>query len=220
MPKATFYNLPEEKRLIIEQIAADEFADRGFEAASISQMVSRAGIAKGSFYQYFEDKSDLFQHLVNRVAEEKKIRLKENHPPDPTMDFFATLRWMFKTGFEYNANQSRINQAVSRVLFGEGLFLGPMFQEARESSARMWTAMIQQAAERGELSRDVSPEVAAFVVETLINSLGMFILNQQSINRDDLIHGNIDWLNSDQSAQIVESLLRILENGLRNRGSE
>lgn len=220
MPKSTFENLSEEKRRLIEQIAADEFAERGFESASISHMVSQAGIAKGSFYQYFNDKQDLFLHLVNRVAEEKMERFKNQQPPDPNMDFFSMLRWMFKVGFEYNASQSRINQAVSRVLFGEGQFLGPMFKEARDASARMLTGMIQQAADRGELARDVSPEVAAFVVETLLNSLGLFILNQQSVNQGDLQHGDMDWLRSERSAQIIDDMLLILENGLRSRESK
>jgi AcrR family transcriptional regulator len=41
-----FYNLPNEKRALIEEVAIDEFAEHGFEGASISAMVSRAGIAK------------------------------------------------------------------------------------------------------------------------------------------------------------------------------
>jgi TetR/AcrR family transcriptional regulator len=215
MPKQTFFNLPDDKRRLIEQIAADEFAEHGYEAASISQMVSRAGIAKGSFYQYFEDKQDLFMHLVDLVQEEKLATFKDRQAPEPDMDFFSTLRWMFEAGFEYAAAQSRLNQAVSRVLFGEGLFMGQLFKEAREVSSRMFATMIQKAAERGELDTAVDPETGAFVVETLINSLGLFILNQQHLSEEDLLRGGIDWLHSDRARQIIDSVLFILEHGLR-----
>ena len=59
MPKITFFNLPDEKRQLILDIAIDEFAENDFANVSISRIVARAGIAKGSFYQYFEDKDDL-----------------------------------------------------------------------------------------------------------------------------------------------------------------
>jgi hypothetical protein len=54
----TFSNLPEEKRQRILRIAIDEFADNDYDSASVSRIVARAGIAKGSFYQCFVDKDD------------------------------------------------------------------------------------------------------------------------------------------------------------------
>jgi AcrR family transcriptional regulator len=71
MPKQTFFNLPEEKRQTIIDVAIEEFAENGFEAASINRIVANSGISKGSFYQYFEDKLDLFMHLVDILAQEK-----------------------------------------------------------------------------------------------------------------------------------------------------
>jgi AcrR family transcriptional regulator len=38
-----------------------------FSEASINQIVRRAGIPRGSFYQYFEDKNDLFICLMEQV---------------------------------------------------------------------------------------------------------------------------------------------------------
>ena len=220
MPKQTFYNLPEDKQRLIEQVAIDEFAEYGFEGASISKMVSVAGIAKGSFYQYFEDKHDLFMHLVNLAAQAKMAYFKDRQPPDPNMDFFAYLRWLFEAGFEYASTQSTLNQAVSRVLFGEGLFMGEMFKTARESSSKMFTEMIQQATHRGYINPNIDPSVAAFVVETLLNSLGMFILGQQPVSREDLSRGNMDWLSSERARQIIDSMLLVIEHGLRNQAKE
>ena len=73
MPKQTFLNLSHEKRQTIVNAAADEFSEYGFEAASINRIVANSGISKGSFYQYFEDKTDVFRHLVDVLANEKAI---------------------------------------------------------------------------------------------------------------------------------------------------
>ena len=51
MPTQTFWNLPSEKRDALIAIAVEEFASNDYDAASISRIVARAGIAKGSIYQ-------------------------------------------------------------------------------------------------------------------------------------------------------------------------
>jgi AcrR family transcriptional regulator len=83
MPKTTFFNLPEEKRRLILDLAIEEFAERDYKSASISNIVARAGIAKGSLYQYFEDKHDLYLYLIELAGEEKKVFLASHPPPDP-----------------------------------------------------------------------------------------------------------------------------------------
>ncbi len=49
MPKQTFYNLSEDKRKTLENVAIDEFADNGFDKASINTIVEKSGISKGEF---------------------------------------------------------------------------------------------------------------------------------------------------------------------------
>ena len=216
MPKQTFLNLPAKKRRRIEAAAADAFFEYGYQAASISQIVAQAGIPKGSFYQYFADKQDLFMHLVHVVGQEKQAFFQGLQPPTPDMDFFRYLRWLFKAGYAYAAVQSKGNQAVSRVLFGEGLFLGEAFCQLREASTQTFNALVKQAVERGEITQAVDPAVSAFVIETLLNSLGLFILTQQPLNREELQQGALDWLYSARAQKIVDDLLHVLEYGLRN----
>ena len=66
----TFLNLPEEKRNRILDAAWAEFTAVPFAGASVNQIIRRAGIPRGSFYQYFEDKSDLFNYLMDTVREQ------------------------------------------------------------------------------------------------------------------------------------------------------
>ena len=53
MPTKTFHNLPEAKRLKVEEAAIAEFSANPLQSASVNAIVKNAGIAKGSFYQYF-----------------------------------------------------------------------------------------------------------------------------------------------------------------------
>lgn len=75
MPKPTFLNLSGEKRQWITDCAVDEFAEHGYATASISRIVAAADIAKGSFYQYFEDKEDLYGYVIDYAIVARKMRI-------------------------------------------------------------------------------------------------------------------------------------------------
>ena len=70
MPKDTFYNLSEEKKKRIFDAAVREFSTRRFSEASINQIVKNAGIPKGSFYQYFADKEDIYLYVGEEMSKD------------------------------------------------------------------------------------------------------------------------------------------------------
>ena len=65
----TFLRLPEEKRNRFLEAAWEEFTSVPFEEASINKIVRRARIPRGSFYQYFSGKEDLFFYLQGSMLE-------------------------------------------------------------------------------------------------------------------------------------------------------
>jgi AcrR family transcriptional regulator len=64
MVRKRFHDLETERRETILAAAAAEFADRGYEGASVNRIIGVAGISKGSLYYYFEDKEDLFATVM------------------------------------------------------------------------------------------------------------------------------------------------------------
>ncbi len=71
MTRSTFTRLPESKRKVFINVCLDEFAAHCYEGASISGIVKKLGIAKGSIYQYFTDKADLYEHLLTLSLDRK-----------------------------------------------------------------------------------------------------------------------------------------------------
>ena len=65
----TFLHLPEEKRDRFLEAAWEEFTTVSFPEASINQIIRRAGIPRGSFYQYFAGKEDLLFYLMGLAGE-------------------------------------------------------------------------------------------------------------------------------------------------------
>lgn len=75
MPRQTFYNLPVEKKEVLVEAGEKEFSRVPLFEASIANIVKDAGIPRGSFYQYFDDKEDLYFYILKQYATEKKIQL-------------------------------------------------------------------------------------------------------------------------------------------------
>jgi len=75
LPSQTFFNLTEEKQKTIHLAAMNEFSKVEFSKASINQIIKDAGIPRGSFYMYFEDKDDLFNYCIQSLMDELRIAL-------------------------------------------------------------------------------------------------------------------------------------------------
>ena len=76
MPKPTFFNLNTTKREKIEKALEDEFSRESFEKASISNIIIKAEIPRGSFYQYFEDKDDAINYVIQNYMKKEKEAIK------------------------------------------------------------------------------------------------------------------------------------------------
>ncbi len=78
MPTERFYNLPKEKKEIIIKAAKDEFIQVPFEKVSINRIIKHAGISRGSFYTYFEDKHDLLAYIFEDAGDNFQCAWESN----------------------------------------------------------------------------------------------------------------------------------------------
>jgi AcrR family transcriptional regulator len=214
MPKPTFFNLPEEKREKIVSAAVDEFIEYGLENASTNRIVENSGISKGSFYQYFEDKQDVFKHLLALLEQEKLEYFRDKHPPSMNLDTFEYFRWMIKVGMEFNTVNPRMVQAISRVMFGEGLYYAN-FDNVRDRTTQGLQAIIKQAVARGEIDPSVDVELAVMIMETWSNAISNYILNEGMKQKDIM-----KWVRSAKVQERIDKMLYVMEYGLRKTESQ
>lgn len=67
MPSDRFNRLDNNKHQRIMDAAIDEFLKSGYNEASINRIIKEAEISRGSFYTYFADKHELFDHIFNKM---------------------------------------------------------------------------------------------------------------------------------------------------------
>jgi len=174
MPRETFFNLADEKREHIVDIAIEEFAEYDYQNVSISRLVQRAGIAKGSFYQYFEDKEDLFRYLLALAAEEKQAFLSEP-PPDPQMDIFEYLRWLMHEGLRFEFAHPRLSQVGYRAITGNG-YPPAFIEQFKAQGMAYFRQLVALGKEQGVITPEIDDDLAAFLFNTVFTELGQYIV--------------------------------------------
>jgi TetR/AcrR family transcriptional regulator len=216
VPKETFFNLPAEKRQLFLDVAIAEFAANDYKNASVSNIVARAGIAKGSFYQYFDDKRALYFYLLQLGAEEKKRFLAEAQPPDPNMKLFDYLHWLVHQGARFDLSRPGLAQVAYRALitdrpFGDEAF-GQMVQMARE----FYRGLVRRGIAEGSIDVNIDVDLAVYVFGSLFNNFGRHIMERQEVSPEALSDGSVDIRTLDFEG-LTAQLIDILAHGLAPR---
>lgn len=213
MPKPTFFNLSEEKRHSLLEIAIEEFASNNYNNASISRIVARAGIAKGSLYQYFEDKKDLYLYLLDLATEEKMAFFNAHPPPDPAAGLFPTMRWMVEMGTRFQFSNPRLVQVAYRALYSDVPFPDEVARRMQSASDATMQQMIEMGVEAGSIDPQVNPEMATFVFSAVMTGLGEFLFRRGLVDTDALEERGIAEL-VDVTRDLIDDIFYILEHGM------
>jgi AcrR family transcriptional regulator len=212
MPKSTFLNLPTEKRERICAVALEAFLEDGYDNASITQIVAQAGIAKGSFYQYFEDKADLFRYLLELAGQEKARFLAT--PPSADLPPFDYLRALLRGSLHFEVSNPRLARLVASVTMGGGPESIALRQEVEEAAYRFYRQLLQRGIAEGHLAADLNLEVATFICAETSMRLGSYILSQVDVSPEELVYGAQNAARVEEVEAIYDAYLRILEKGM------
>lgn len=205
MPKETFFNLPEEKRDKILDVAMTEFEHLGFDNTSINQIVAKAGISKGSFYQYFEDKKDLFKHILSLILEKKMTYITPAMMNPLKHNFFTVIRDMNLSGLRFAKENPRFTAIGSWLLKD---FKKPIYKEfisENQGQAHdVYVMLLNNAIERGEVRADIDVDFTARMIFKLSSEL---IIDEINLNTDN-------W--TDDVIGVLDKFMKLIENAIAN----
>ncbi len=205
MPKQTFFNLPEDKREHILRVASAEFAEKGYKASSISAIVAEARIAKGSFYQYFEDKDDLYIYIIVTMIAEKKLAAfeAERHRLEE-----LTLTEFLRLVFHRQAEIFQKDPALIKIALDLNKMTGePVYAEAMRQcypmSENVFTPFILCEISHGHLDPDVNVSMLNYM---LMNS-GQYVTElYKALGPEALTRSYIDKLVDDMEYILTKGI--------------
>jgi len=212
MPQDTFFNLPEDKRNLIISSAVDEFSKAGYNTASINQICKKSNIAKGSFYQYFKEKLDLYVYIMTLAIKEKvnffSTAIEESH----NLTFIEQFRLLFLKGIEFakkHPQYAALGEQFSKE--NDESAKSAVIKEGDKQSEVLFIQMIENAKTKGEIDSSVDSLALSMLLQSLTGAVNKYMLNK---------FGNIGYeYNEDDVNNFVDSLLHILFNGIRNNSN-
>jgi AcrR family transcriptional regulator len=166
------------------------FARKGYHRTNVADIIARAGIARGTFYLYFQNKKDLFEELLEQVVGELTTRIQRLRVgpeyPDPVqqlrdnlgrvLDYVLAERELtdillnHSTGFDRELDE-KIQDFYDRIaaLIQRSLDLGIQMNLVRESNTRATSYAILGGIKEviGMLSRSRGTDTSEFVEEIL-----------------------------------------------------
>jgi AcrR family transcriptional regulator len=90
VPRARFQTADPAMQERLLTAAKEELARGGVEGASLNRILERAGVSKGSFYYYFDDKADLVLAVLVELSD-RLYPTTEIAMPNSAEEFWATV---------------------------------------------------------------------------------------------------------------------------------
>lgn len=173
MPKETFYRLPDEKRERVMAATEREFLENSFEAASINRIIKEAAIPRGSFYQYFEDKKDIFLYIVSTHKNEA-FGFVESFIKDSDGDVFSFMRKAID--FMISAECSEKVEGMKRIFSQPWVFdmIVSDTMKGKQEEANTPKGIMFKYIDKNQLNVENDDELIALINIFASISLGLF----------------------------------------------
>jgi AcrR family transcriptional regulator len=211
MPKETFFNLPLEKQEKVIRAAINEFLKHGFEKGNVGDIAKNAEVAKGSIYQYFENKKELFLYSVrwsielfaNKYGKYINVKSKDTD----IFDFFyknAKDMWL----------QMRDEREI--VIFIQNVFLGKYNSLTDESmdymikvSDQYLLSLIKNGKENGSIRKDIDDKILSLFITGVSFKIKEYMMNKARGLGEDIIDEDFEV-----NEKEIKALIELLKNGM------
>ncbi len=164
MPKPTFFNLSEEKRNRIFNAAVKEFAARRFNEASINKIIKEAKIPWGSFYQYFDDKEDLYRYVYTEILRKKRDIVYNREIIDLNSNVFDICIQSVKASYEWGKANPEYNNLGLLV----DIDFSDVAIELRTMANESLKKLIERDKQRGLIRTETDTDLVVEIIATLI----------------------------------------------------
>lgn len=169
MPTETFFRLPQQKRERLMRAVNAELARVPFSALSINRIIREADISRGSYYQYFRDRDDLYEYLLagyracmQQSAEQTLLNQRG--------DVFLTVL----AGFDESVRFARVSDNITVMQHLFSFRQPPDFLKHQGASGAPYTLLIDNLPliDRSKLNCE-SDEDLMHILEILLSQLAL-----------------------------------------------
>lgn len=167
------------RRESIISAAEEVFAEKGYAAATVDEIAEKANISKGSVYNYFQSKQELFGKLfLNEVQEGETFQeklLQRNLSAREKFSLYMEQCYERFTKYEHIGRLMLEFWVTAASEAGEGPF-AEAFRGLYERHHQRVVAMFKQGAAEGDFVLEYGPEVSASLLIAALDGMHVQVL--------------------------------------------
>lgn len=187
-------DVPKGKRELILEAAEKVFSEKGFFQAKVEEIAVEAGVGKGTVYEYFSSKEEVFQQMLLEVMEDSNLDRLE-------VENSATAAEKIEAFLKMNHRFIMKHKNMAKMLMQEHLTMSNEMFEAmkarKEETLQKIEDIVVEGIAAGEFRADIDPKVTAHLIMGATLSLS-----------GDILHGDNPMSTDTLSGLIMEMLLR------------
>jgi AcrR family transcriptional regulator len=168
----------EATRRRLMEAAEEIFGSKGFYHTSIGDITSRAGVAQGTFYLYFEGKLEIFRALVHHLSHELRAATEAAAKAAPNR--LEAERLGIEAFYRFVDQHRNLYRIIRQAEFVDE----ELYRWYYERLAKGYMLRLRQAMERGEI-RAVDPELLAWCLMAVSDYTGQRYVLWQDGNQAD-----------------------------------
>ena len=198
MPKNTFLNLSKEKQDKIINAAIEELKIRNYKEITIDNIVLKSSISKGSFYQYFINKDDLYKYIFSIYGEMKKevLELLEIEPTEIELKSYLCKVVIHGQNFEEELDD---NHMLKHKFFNECSqeLKKELMADVIPKGIELVKNILEKYRKYGKIREKVNIDIAAYLIVMSVVSLDEY-----------------PYLRNNNIEKTIEEMFDVIVNGI------
>lgn len=176
MPRPRFEKLDPERRTAILRVAAEEFAEHGYEASSYNRIIERSGLSKGAIYYYFDDKEDLYATVLRDAMQRLVLDAGDVSGTRDPEEFWREFEvWYVRSLERFQEEPHAVGLARSLVkALSRGAASG-VLAELRTFARAFMEAFLEHGQSIGAIRRDVPQDLLLAIVMALEEGIDLWL---------------------------------------------
>jgi AcrR family transcriptional regulator len=215
MTTGTFQRIDPARRSALLQAAFQEFAATGYEAASLNGILQKAGIPKGSLYQYFESKKDLYNHLM-QLAHGRRMEYLQDVLDQDGLTFWKLVRSLFEADFHFELENPSLARILAQAAAEERHpDFGNMRREWIETQSNALIYVLEKEKARGKIRERIHTRTLAWLLARMQTSSVELLEYRFGISLDAPSSEPLFGIPKKEIRNLAADLTRILKSGIR-----
>jgi AcrR family transcriptional regulator len=196
MPTERFIQLHPAKKTVIEHAILNEMMRHTYEHLNLSNIVNDSNISRGSLYQYFKNKHDLYFYMMQQMSTMKRTYFNLDIIQSQSIIFHEKIKYLLKQSFLFAKEHPNWLLVAQNLYASKDPAIIDFVQETHIQSKKLYKTLL--LSDSAYQSKDNIEHLVNFINETML-FFSQLLYQHRALN---------------DVYQLIETYIRVLEGGL------